>query len=95
MSTTKETQSQYAKSRQQSHQDRESQEIEFQVSEAQLQLQADVLATKQSLAGKRKELKFAKEAFPLDAQSIINLQIQVESLEDGLTRLENLEKELF
>ena len=95
MTTTQEKSSQYAKSLQKSSQEIESAEIGFKVKSAELQLQSDVLATKQSLAGKEKELARAKGAYPLNAQVIINLQIEVEGLNDGLKRMEALQEELF
>lgn len=68
-------------------------EVEYAVSEAKLQLSADILATEKSLASKRAELQDAKMTVPLNATNIVNLQIEVEGLEDGLNRLKNLQKE--
>jgi hypothetical protein len=51
------------------------------------------LATEKSLASKRAELDDAKCTVPLNSINIINLQIEVESLEDGLKRLNALKKE--
>jgi hypothetical protein len=45
------------------------------------------------LATKKAELEEAKTSYPIDTLKIINLQIEVESLEDGLKRLEILKKE--
>jgi hypothetical protein len=36
-----------------------------------------------------------KGAYPFNASKVIELQLEVEGLEDGLKRLEKLEKELF
>jgi hypothetical protein len=63
------------------------------VDEAKLQFDADVLNTKRALATKKSELDEAKTSYPIDTLKIINLQIEVESLEDGLKRLEILKKE--
>ena len=63
------------------------------VDEAKLQFDADVLNTKRALATKKAELEEAKTSYPIDTLKIINLQIEVESLEDGLKRLEILKKE--
>ena len=68
-------------------------EVEYAVSEAKLQLSADILATEKSLASKRAELQDAKTSVPLNATNIVNLQIEVEGLEDGLKRLKNLQEE--
>jgi hypothetical protein len=42
-----------------------------------------------------KELVSLKEAYPFDSQSIIDKQIEIEGLKDGLMRLEELQIELF
>jgi hypothetical protein len=63
------------------------------VDEAKLQFDADVLNTKRALATKKAELEEAKTSYPIDTLKIINLQIEVESLQDGLNRLMELKKE--
>ena len=68
-------------------------EVQYAVDEAKLQLQSDILATEKSLAVKKAEYEDAKQTVPLDSTKIVNLQIEVESLEDGLKRLNNLKKE--
>ena len=68
-------------------------EVQYAVDEAKLQLQSDILATEKSLAAKKAEYEDAKQTVPLDSTKIVNLQIEVESLEDGLKRLNNLKKE--
>lgn len=70
-------------------------EIEFKVESAKLQLQSDILATKQSKAKAESELEAAKHTYPLDSQTIIKCQLEVEAYTDGLNRLEELMKELF
>ena len=79
----------------QSSQDREEQEVEFKVEEMAQSLDADILATKRSLASEKANLVRYKSQFPLDAQKVINTQIKIESLEDGLKRLDQLKSELF
>ena len=79
----------------QSSQDKEAQEVEFRVEEMQQSLEADILATKRSLAGERATLVRYKSQFPLMAQYVIDSQIRIESLEDGLARLNALKQELF
>ena len=69
------------------------QEVSFMVNEAKLQFEADELATKRALATKQKELDEAKMTYPLDTNRIINLQIEVEGLEDGIKRMGKLRKE--
>ena len=80
---------------QQSQQEKDQQALEFQVEEARQQLEADILATKRSLAANKQDLLKAKSAQPFDAQKIIDIQIRVEGLEDGLSRLLDLMEELF
>ena len=79
----------------QSSQEKELQEVEFRVEEMQQSLEADILATKRSLASERATLVRHKSQFPLRAQCVIDSQIKIESLEDGLARLNALKEELF
>ena len=79
----------------QSSQEKEAQEVEFKVEEMQQSLDADILATKKSLAGEKASLIRLKSNFPLNAQDIIDTQLRIESLEDGLKRLGLLKAELF
>ena len=83
----------YAKKELLSTEELNQQEVSYMVDEAKLQFDADVLNTKRALATKKAELEEAKTSYPLDTLKIINLQIEVESLEDGLKRLEILKKE--
>ena len=80
---------------QQSQTEKNEQEQEFQAEAAKQQLEADILATKRSLAISRQDLLKAKSAQPFNAQNIINVQIHIEGLEDGLDRLLTLMEELF
>ena len=68
-------------------------EVQYAVEEAKLQLQSDILATEKLLAVKKAELEDAKCTVPLNSNNIVNLQIEVESLADGLKRLKALQKE--
>lgn len=83
----------YAKKELLSAEELNQQEVSYMVDEAKLQFDADVLNTKRALAAKKAELEEAKTSYPIDTLKIINLQIEVESLEDGLKRLEILKKE--
>lgn len=85
----------YKELRQQSKAELESAEAQFQEEEVKLQLQSDILATQKSLVSKKKSLQDEKANYPFKAQKVIDLQIEVEGLEDGLKRLQLLEKELF
>lgn len=68
-------------------------EVNRAVENAKLQLAADISATKYALADKKDELEVAMTTSPLNTKTIINLQVEVENLEDGLSRLEKLKKE--
>ena len=70
-------------------------EIEYKVESAKLQLQSDILATKQSKAKAEAELEAAKHTYPLDTQTIIDCQDEVEAYTKGLEKLEALMTELF
>lgn len=83
----------YAKKELLSAEEINQQEVSYMVDEAKLQFDADVLNTKRALATKKVELEEAKTSYPLDTLKIINLQIEVESLQDGLSRLIALKKE--
>ena len=87
--------SKYKDRLQKSQQEKETEEVSFQVEEAEQQLQSDILATKKSAASKAKELNRLKDTFPLDSDAIIAAQVELEGLKDGLKRLEALKEELF
>ena len=70
-------------------------EVAFKVEEAKLQLQSNILATKQSIAKAEASLELAKHTYPLDAEAIVECQLKLESYTDGLKRLETLMTELF
>jgi hypothetical protein len=70
-------------------------EIECKVESAKLQLQSDILATKQSKFKAEVELEAAKHTYPLDTPKIIECQAEVEAYAEGLVRLEALMTELF
>lgn len=79
----------------QSSQEKEEQEVQFRVEEMQQSLDGDILATKRSLASEKAALIRFKSQFPLNTETIVNTQIRIESLEDGLSRLNQLREELF
>lgn len=85
----------YANLLQQSQQEKDNQELEFQVEAAKQQLEADILATKRELAIENKKLLEAKSSRTFNSQKIIDVQIKIEGLQDGLARLNNLLAELF
>ena len=71
------------------------QQVEFNVRQAKLQLQADILNTEQLISEGEAKLKLAKQTFPFDSEKIIDSQLELEAYQEGLKRLKKLEKELF
>ena len=73
----------------QSQQDKDSAEFQFQVEQKKLQLQSDLLSTKQSLQSKEKELKNA--IYNMDStQKISDLITEVEGFERGVELINTL-----
>ena len=70
-------------------------EQQLQVNQASLQLQADLLATKQALSKAEIELVEAKRKVPFSPSAIIAAKNEIKSLEAGLKDLEELQEELF
>lgn len=68
-------------------------DVEYMVKDAKLQFEADILATQRELDTKKAEFEDAKCEYPLNTQDLINLQIEIEALEDGLNRLNKLKEE--
>lgn len=69
-------------------------EVQFAVEDTSLQLQSDVLATKRDLESAKILLEKYKTEYPLNVEQVIEQQLTVESLEDGLKRLQKLQTEL-
>ena len=87
--------SKYADRLRQSDQQRADADVQFAVEEAQQKLQADKLETKKHIASLKRDINTMKNASRLDASGIIARQAELEGYEEGLRRLEALEKELF
>lgn len=85
----------YLERRQRSEQEIQSEESQFQADTAKLQLQSDILATQQSLAEANRALDNAKSCYPFSSKAILEAEIKVEGLEDGLARLDRYKAELF
>ena len=68
-------------------------EVKYAVENTKLQLQSDILATESALADKKVLLDELKTTYPLNSVDIVNVQIEVENLEDGLRRLKALKEE--
>ncbi len=71
------------------------QQVEFNVRQAKLQLQADILKTEQLISEGEVKLKLAKQTYPFDSERIIDSQLELEAYQEGLKRLKELETELF
>lgn len=71
------------------------QQVEFNVRQAKLQLQADILKTEQLISEGEAKLKLAKQTYPFDSERIIESQLNLEAYQEGLKRLKELETELF
>lgn len=80
---------------QESQTEAEQQELSYQVEQASIQLQSDILATKQSLAKAEREVKATIKKVPFSSKAIIDAKNNVKALEAGLKELEKLQKELF
>ena len=68
-------------------------EVEFMVEDQKLQFQSDLLATKRDLATAKAKVEDLKTDYPLDLGAIIEAQLEVEALKDGLSRMEKLQEE--
>ena len=71
------------------------QQVKFNVRQAKLQLQADILKTEQLISEGEVKLKLAKQTYPFDSGRIIDSQLELEAYQEGLKRLKELETELF
>jgi hypothetical protein len=85
----------YADLIQQSQQEKDQQELSLQADQAKLDLQQDIVATKRSLAEAEIRLLRTKSSIPFNSQAVVNAQIGVEGLKEGLARLNALDAELF
>jgi hypothetical protein len=87
--------SKYHELRLQSKEEREEVEVGFQVEETQQQLESAILATRRELAKAKKDKNALLGAYPLNPQAVIDKDIHIESLEDGIKRLNELKNLLF
>lgn len=67
--------------------------VEFAIEESKLQLQSDILATKQSLANAKIALEVVKTTYPLDSNAILEAKSEVDAYETGLKQLNELKEE--
>ena len=78
-----------------SQSDKEKEELQYAVEDAQDQLQSDLKATKRAFTEAKRKLDLLYGAFPLDSQAILEAEDDVEGLEKGVERLTALEAKLF
>jgi hypothetical protein len=74
----------------QSQEDKNQEEVQFNLESAKLQLQADILATQKSLAEGRAEYRRLLTVIPFNPSAIINASNNVKALEAGLEELNKL-----
>ena len=64
------------------------------VKRAALQLQADILSTEEALEDNKSKLEELETTYPLNTKAIIDTQIDIESLQEGIKRLNTLKEKL-
>lgn len=69
------------------------QEVSFMVSQTELNMQQDVLATKQELYAKEKELLSLKRSFPFDMAKYMKVRAEIKCLKEGLKAIGELQSE--
>ena len=79
----------------QNQKDLEQQQVEYSVEKAQIQLQSDILATKQAIKEVQRKVLTAKSAQPFNSQNIITALAELEGYQSGLEKLTVLQAELF
>lgn len=79
----------------QNQKDLEQQQVEYSVEKAQIQLQSDILATKQAIKEVQRKVLTAKSAQPFNSQNIITTLAELEGYQSGLEKLTVLQAELF
>ena len=79
----------------QNQKDLEQQQVEYSVEKAQIQLQSDILATKQAIKEVQRTVLTAKSAQPFNSQNIITALAELEGYQSGLEKLTVLQAELF
>ncbi len=77
-----------------SQEESSTQDVQYAVESAKLQLASDILATKKSIQSIEVKLQEAKTEYPLDTQKIVDLKTTLESFQKGLKSLEELKDEL-
>lgn len=68
-------------------------QVEYAVESTKLELQSSLLATKKSLGEAENKLKELKTDYPLDIQAIVDAELEIRDLKDGIEIVERLQKE--
>ena len=74
--------------------EKDQKEVEFAIQNTKLQFEADKLATRRAIAECKECLNDLKSDYPINVQAIIDAQVELKNLEDGLEAIEALQKEL-
>ena len=80
---------------QQSETQRRSEDIEFQVKSAKLQLSADILETERALDDKLRKRTSILRSGDIDWKELVEIDVEIQGLQEGIQTLKQYEKELF
>ena len=67
--------------------------VEYAVESTKLELQASLLATRKSLGEAENALKELKTEYPLNIQAIVDKELEIRDLKDGIKIIEKIQKE--
>ena len=90
-----ETPSLYEKMLLKSSEEKKSEDVQYAVESAKLQLEADILETSRILSEKKRTREAEIIRMPFSPGIIIGISDEIESYENGLKSLNKLKKELF
>jgi uncharacterized Zn finger protein (UPF0148 family) len=80
---------------QKSPEEQKSEDIQYRVESAKLQLQSDLLATKKSLSAKQKEIDACVLENPLSFKKLAELEEELASIQRGVKALEGYQTKFF
>ena len=73
--------------------DTTTQEVSFMVSQTELNMQQDALATKRQLFAKEQELLNLKRTYPFDLAEYVKVRANIKCLKEGLKAIAELQEE--
>ena len=73
--------------------EKSTQDVQFMVSQTDLNMQQDVLATKRALYAKEQELSNLKQSYPFEMAKYMKLRGEIKSLREGLVAIKELQEE--